>query len=139
MSFDAMTRVAMASGAIEIDKVKMGQKTLTHAGRWRPILDVTERLFDDELVSIVALGSSFPLLASPDQMFLVHDLGADLSNWKVASAIGPGDYLVNQARQGAISASVVVRVGRQSFEGYVYSLSVQDDDSYVAAGRIVKG
>ncbi|MHA2335014.1 MAG: thymidylate synthase [Candidatus Hodarchaeales archaeon] len=64
--FPEGTMVITLDGLRDISKVKVGQKVLTHTGRWREVLATHKRHFSGELRRIVTRGNARGLLCTPN-------------------------------------------------------------------------
>lgn len=137
MAFPAGVFISTIKGGTAIDLVRENHRILTHRFRVREVTHVLKTWFDGELVQVMALGSNFPLLCTPDQRFFGHNPWTDENVWAQADDLKPGDYIVSRAVSGLTVASSVLSVERVPFAGEVFDLMVKDDASFVANGRIV--
>lgn len=92
--FPAGTMVATTRGNMAIEAIRLNDFVLTHAGRWRPVIEVMSRDYVGSLVEINAFGLTESFLCTPDHPFLVHNRTTQEREWRSASTLTAGECLV---------------------------------------------
>lgn len=88
--------VACARGLMPIERVVIGDKVLTHTGRWRPVLETTARECVGDLVEITTFGqmTGRPLRVTADHRVRVLDPTTQRYSWKPAGDVKSGEFCV---------------------------------------------
>lgn len=158
--FPAGKRIQTRRGLIPIEQVRVGDETLTHAGRYRPVTETLRRDYTGALVTLTADGRE--VMSTSDHPFLVEWQGQ--LNWVEAGWLPLGTRVVCQIERGARAEApaATTRPGIRDGKGCVafnahlfhttiitqsvthiqnsitvYNLEVADDHSYVAEGFVV--
>lgn len=71
-------------GEVPISTVKRGDMVLSHTGTWRPVLQVSQRWYADELVTVIHENGRLP--STLEHPFLTQ------RGWVPAKELGEGDY-----------------------------------------------
>ena len=161
--FPAGTLITTREGFKPIDKIEIGDEVLTHLGRYRRVTEVMQRQADEPLVRLLvwaAVGPTsatvilnepgFEVRATANHPVLAFravaveasaDVAALAPEWIEAGKLEKGDYIAvarpTGRRIGVYDVSRVAVIEADPFEGTVYNLQVDDDESYVAEGIVV--
>ena len=123
-----------------IKKLKIGQKVLTHEGRFRPVEQVFERKYQGEMINIETSDLK-NLEVTPNHKILgvTKREGVNKLKFIPAKNFRRGDFIVSfkkKSRKQILSR--LKKIKKYNFAGMVYNLKVKDDESYVANSLVVK-
>lgn len=84
--------VQLADGSrLPISQIKVGHRVVSAYSRNRSVTRVIKKPYSGEMVEITAKGRRAPLVLTPDHLVVT---GEDVSLWKPASEIQPGDQIL---------------------------------------------
>ncbi len=132
-----------------ISELSKGEMVLTHLGRYRPIVNVFKRRYVGDLVRIKAKYSPpmMLMMLTPDHPVLVETPKGPM--WLPAGKIKAGDDIIwvlpEEGVKGELGSLLVVPyvtlevmdIERVPYDGYVYNLEVEEDNSYSLFGATV--
>ena len=134
--FKPDTLITTARGQIPIVDVRRGDMVLTHANRMRKVLDTIVHHHIGDMVRIKSYGNGKDLVCTPNHPVRVYNKSTQSYEWRPAGALQKGDRIICFHRSARMH-SAIREVSREHYDGLVYNLSVQYDESYVADGRVV--
>ena len=107
---------------VNIQDIKRGDFVKTHLNRYRRVLATSERSVSEEIV-VLEVDKVRSIRVTVEHPLLTVD------GWKTAGAIQTGQEM---ARRGRIT-----NTSREFYEGNVYNLEVEEDNTYVGARGII--
>lgn len=144
-------RVWTRKGLKSIKDVQKGEEVLTHEKHWRPVKETFNRAYSGELVRIT--GRLGELMVTPEHPVRVMRYGGDgrgaRYEWVPAGGVHEGDSIsvhqlkdmagVKEALQefSGNTLSKVLSVERVPFDGTVYNLGVEEDESYTTEAGVL--
>lgn len=134
--FKPDTLITTARGQIPIVDVRRGDVVLTHANRMRKVLDTIVHHHIGDMVRIKSYGNGKDLVCTPNHPVRVYNKSTQSYEWRPAEVLQKGDRIICFHRSARMH-SAIREVSREHYDGLVYNLSVQYDESYVADGRVV--
>jgi len=99
-------------GLKQIRDVRVGDKVLTHAGRFRPVTQVFRRKYTGRIFSFKTLGNVEPLTVTEGHPILIHASGKN--EWATPESITPRTYLTRPIIQ-EVSTLASVESGYQAY------------------------
>ena len=155
------TPIITIDGVKPISEIRVGDRVLTHSGKFRKVTRLFNRDYTGKLYTFWTSGNPEPLTTTEDHPILVFD-GGEVS-WSFANEIRPGSFLTRPAVSEPLSngtqlslelygtgtsgasqvsqAIVVSEVIRTEIvevrDFFVQNLEVEEDNSYVAANQSV--
>jgi hypothetical protein len=109
-------------GAIPIETVIVGDEVFTHEGRYCRVLSFWKRPYTGDVIEVTTTAGQFTV--TPE-----HPVLTEYGSWVNASTLRKSVCLA-----GSIS---VLGVRRSPYNGLVYNLHVDDDNSYTVNGHVV--
>lgn len=137
----AGTQVLTEVGLKNVEYVKVGDKVLTHMGKFQKVLDNRERIYRGEIIQFGVFKKP-DIKCDSDTQFYSQDADGNRI-WKPAREIRPKDYVCietidDEGVHGEwVKIRSIMRIGSSC--RYLYGLLVEDDASYTANGYIVNG
>lgn len=119
--------ITTSKGKQWIRKIKVGDLVWTHKGRYRKVTKVHSRIYKGDLIEI-KYGSYHKVSMTPEHPVYIWRKG-----WVEAKNVKYRDKI----KTGKKRKYNIICISKVPFEGAVYNLSVEDDESYVAGGIIV--
>ena len=119
------TTIHTSNGPLAIECILVGDRVLTHQGRYRNVTALSMREIVDDLVTI-RVGTSVLQLTDNHPVY-------DGTSWPLAGSLVPGDNVCSVQR-GVVACDDVTR---SHYAGPVYNFAVAEDESYVANGIVV--
>jgi ribonucleoside-diphosphate reductase alpha chain len=108
LCFPAGTAIMTASGAVDIEKISVGDSVLTHTGRFMPVDAVSARPYSGELVGVSAKGHPTPVLSTESHPYLVRTESGG-SRWIEAKDLQPGHLIAVPRIQRESNAEITVK------------------------------
>jgi len=120
-----------------IKNIQIGQKILTHKGRFKPVEQVYERKFQGEMIRIeisnfkkIDVTYNHPIFA------IKKDFKDKKPDFIPAENLREGDLVLCFEKEKS-SFEPIKKIKRYKFDGIVYNLNVEDDHSYVANSFVI--
>lgn len=132
--FTAGHLVTTDKGQVEIEKISVGDRVLTHKNRFRKVTAVGNKLSTD--VYRLRAEDSREFIVTGNHPFFVANDRCWVPEWKPVSELTETDYLVAHGTVG-LNYFKVIDVCKVDGTYTVYNISVEDDESYVVFDRIV--
>ena len=128
-------KVWTKKGLVNIEDIKVDDLVLTHKLNWKRVIETMSRTINEDLVKITTDKSTFIATKEhPVRVIRYHGRkGGTKYEWVSINEIKIDD-LVSFLRPGNNSFSKVMRIDTVPYEGLVYNLEVEDDNSYVTEG-----
>ncbi len=142
------TKVIMKDGIKYIEDIVVGDEVLTHNGVFRKVLKTFKRKYEGEVYSVKAKTLD-KIIVTPHHPAFVFESKNDEYNWKHIEDLNFNDNL-------AFHKSINIRIPydsteergdyfifpleykeKSTFNGYVYNIEVEEDNSYVTTGGTV--
>ena len=151
--FPAGTKILTSTGSKDIEDIEVGDKVLTHTGKYQPVEKLNKRLANEKLHAIKAVGHP-EFYCTPEHPILIWSsdpndkrksiIEGDGANkdlkWIAAKDIkSETDYIVTTGSKGDFKTYKVLvnAVSKENYNDYVYNLHVKDDHTYQVNGVIV--
>ena len=150
--FKPDTLITTNRGQIPIIDVRVGDMVLTHTNRMRKVTNTIVHHHCGNMIRIKSYGNGKDLVCTPNHPIRIYNKETQSYLWKPAEALKKGDRIftvqIRQCNHSKFDAknndiakycmhSAIREVTTEHYEGLVYNLSVQYDESYVADGRVV--
>lgn len=123
-----------------IKEIAVGQKVLTHTGKFQPVEQVFERKYQGEMIKIETSNLK-KLEITPNHKIL----GIKKSNktnkpeFIAAADFREADLIVSFPKKNRKQIlTPIKKIKKYDFDGMVYNLKVKDDESYVANALAIK-
>lgn len=126
------TLVTTGFGQVRIDSIVEGGMVLTHSGRMRKVLDTMVRPYDGELIELHTYGNGTPLKCTPNHPVRVYNPANQTYSWVKAEDLKVGMMAINTT-----TPAKIWKIDRVPYNGNVYNLSVEHDESFIANGIVV--
>jgi intein/homing endonuclease len=123
------TDIVTKDGLKHIVDVRIGDEVLTHRGRFRKVTKLFNRLYCGSVRKIQLCGYNKPLICTPEHPFY------DGQNWIRADEID--NYTTFPTSTGLFLYIKVQSNQSIDYNGLVYNLEVEEDNTYVLPGAIV--
>ncbi len=121
------SNVSTEFGTMAIETIVRGDEIYTHLGNYKRVIGVHKNWYEGDIYNTM-LSSGDLLNCTPNHQVLTEN------GWKRVDQLGRDDYIkyyipknYMEALLGGIDHITITR-----FKGYVYNLSVEDDESYIA-------
>ena len=118
------------SGYRVIDEMHVGDLVHTHLGRLRKVTGCFSRYYDGDLV-IVKTGAGHRLHVTPEHPILTPE------GWMSAELLTTASMVCTDAPIGGRHMQKITVIRRESYQGLVCNLRVEEDESYCAGGVYV--
>ena len=124
------TLIQTDQGLKRIDSLKIGDMVYTHEGRYKSITQIYTRSYQGPMIKIISMGyESKPIITTPEHpIWAVKRKGTN--EFIPACKIERSDYILMPAIKGNIGY-IVMDVTEESYNGQVYNLEIEEDNSYV--------
>ena len=123
--FTAQMRVTTDLGVKPISQLEMGDRVLTHEGRYRPVTELFQRAYDGELLNIKVKLIGTSLEVTPEHPILTEN------GWVKAGELRVGDRVAIGSPEGVWAAPVFDLAALQYADG----LELQVNDESVRVRR----
>ena len=126
--------VTTSNGQVPIEEISVGDKVLTHRGRYRKVTAVGNKQSTD--VYLLRAEDTRIFKVTGNHPFFVANPSCWVPDWKRVDELTTNDYIVGH---GAFGLNYYRVVSREKLlaEYTVYNISVEEDESYVVYGCIV--
>ncbi|NDJ75182.1 MAG: adenosylcobalamin-dependent ribonucleoside-diphosphate reductase [Chloroflexi bacterium] len=160
--FTADMRVNTAHGLKRMADLAVGDRVLTHQGRYRPVTELHRRAYDDELLRIKFKLIGTTMEVTPEHPILTPNGWVNAGDLKVGDTVAvgiPQTELAMQAEPEVVGVGVstvayepasttvtgngaqpyykVEQIESVPFAGTVYNCEVDEDHTYVVEGVVV--
>ena len=95
------TPIATIDGTKPLSEIRIGDRVLTHTGKFRKVVRIFERRYTGKLYTFRTRGNPEPLSTTEDHPILVWQEGE--MTWSLANEIGPGSFLTRPALSAQLS------------------------------------
>jgi len=127
--------VLTENGYKAIETIEIGDKVLTHKGRYKRVTNKFERI-DYQTIRFVPSEEKFSeFRVTPEHPIRVFNLNG--YEWKPANEVDMYDMLVRPKNKEINLLSSIQQKVTEQYRGKVYNLEVEEDNSYVTTGSAV--
>lgn len=125
------TKIITDSGCKRIDEIVVGDKVLTHLGRFRSVTKLFKRHYNNQIRKIKTFGYSEEVHVTPEHPFYNN------GEWTEAGDMREFVYLPTRNLEYGYIKSRIIYNESEHFSGYVYNLEVEEDNSYCTLNAAV--
>jgi hypothetical protein len=129
--FPPGSMVECKDGKKPIEDVTIGEEVVTHVGRLKKVTETFSRRYCGEL-SVLSFDDGV-LECTPKHLLYSHP-GDEGFDWREASSVEVGNGLF---RPSFVTPGIVSAKSSRVYEGDIYNLEVEDDNSYTVSGVAV--
>jgi len=119
-------------GAVPIADIKVGERVLTHRGRYKPVVETMKREFHGNLVKLRAYGFGADTILTDNHPVLVY--GEEGNRWIAAGEIKVGDRVGRPVIRKRTDVQTVAMKCGHGRQGMDYEPVALDDDLLTVAG-----
>lgn len=126
------SNVSTEFGTMAIEMIERGDEVYTHLGNYKKVIGCHQNWYEGDIYNMM-LKSGDLLNSTPNHRVLTEN------GWKRVDELGKDDFVKYCVPKNYMEA-LLCKIGHITitrFKGYVYNLSVEDDESYIANNIVV--
>ncbi len=141
--FTADMRVTTEQGMKRIADLQIGDRVLTHEGRYRPVTELFQRAYSGELLRIKTKQLGTTMEVTPEHPILTPQGWVKAGQLKVGDKVVVAQEVLVMAYAGVAELeathdySEIHEITAEHFNGTVYNCEVDEDHTYVTEGVVV--